>query len=232
MIKLPWSYTCWMLRDMVRGAFLIPVLMLAVAFLLPAAVSAGGPGGPLGFFPYILNFSAFVAILSLTKSIVNSDLERGYYRILFSRPVDPRGYYLLRWLLGGVSLHIFALLFEGIYYLKYGVFPPVLNYAWQLSLHYLVAGGLVFCLSSIFSVDIFAALPICVISLYAHSQFASPGWLKSASGLLPPLNLCSAAGPLTLGPDLIYAAVYGGCLLAGALLALKLRHFGEGGRGD
>ena len=232
MIKLPWGYAAWMLRDMSRGAFLTPALMLAVAFVFPTMMPAGGPSAPLGFFPYILNFCAFAAVLSLTKSIVNRDLESGYYRILFSRPVDPRGYYLLRWLLGGAALHIFAVLFEGIYYLKYGIFPPVFNYAWQLSLHYLVAGGLVFFLSSLFAVDIFAALPICFLALYAHNSFACPDWLSHISGLLPPLYLCSAAGPVTRGPDLIYAAAYGGCLTAGALLALNLRRFGEGGRGD
>ncbi|MCX5786215.1 MAG: hypothetical protein NTX59_11060 [Elusimicrobia bacterium] len=231
MIKLPWGYAGWMLRDM-SGAFLTPLLMLAVAFLLPAVVSAGGPGGPLGLFPYVLNFCAFVAILSLTKSIVNRDLKRGYYRIFFSRPLDPRGYYILRWLLGGVSLHVFAVLFEGIYYWKYGFFPPVLHYAWQLSLQYLVAGGLVFFLSSIFPMDIFVALPLCLLSLYAHNTLFCPDWLRHISVLLPPLYLCSAVGPVTGGLDLIYAAVYGGCLVAGALLALRLRRFGEGGRGD
>ncbi|HWB36567.1 MAG TPA: hypothetical protein VHA75_11140, partial [Rugosimonospora sp.] len=40
-------------------------------------------------------------VLLATAGIVSQDLAAGYYRLLFTKPVHPPAYYLLRWLLGG-----------------------------------------------------------------------------------------------------------------------------------
>jgi len=231
MIRLPWRYTGWLLRDMARGPLLVLAVMLLAGLFIPVISVNGGSMPAAAVFPYLLEACGFIGVLALTRSIANKDLGRGYYRLFFSRPVDPGGYYLLRWLLGGVALNIFAALLTGIVAWKYGAQLPLLYYVSQLSLHYLVLGGLVFLLSSLLPADIGAVLPLCALSAYAHSSF-SPGWLSALAWLLPPLNLTRVTATLPPGVSRLPAVIYGVCAVAAAVAVLQKRRFAEGGRGD
>lgn len=232
MIRLPWRYSGWLLRDMARGPLALLGLMLAAGLLMPAVTISGGTALIGNIFPHVLRVCVFIAVLALTWRIVNRDLERGYYRVFFSRPVDAGGYYLLRWLLGALLLNIFAALLTGIVALKYGAKLPFFQYAAQISLYYLVLGGLVFFLSSVFSADVGVALPLCMLSAYAHSATSCPGWLSAVAWLLPPLHLVrfTARAPEDGSP--LYAVIYGLVMVAAAVVILQRRRFAEGGKGD
>ena len=227
MKTLPWRYVPWLLLDMARGPLWFPAAVLAAALLLPAVNAPAELVTKV--FPYVLEAAGFLSVLALTRGLVNKDLRRGYYRVLFSRPVTPGGYYLLRWLLGGAALLAFAALFTGIISWKYGVALPFPFYAARLGLEYLVLGGLVFLLSTLLREDAGPALVLCALSAYYHGAAYPPAWLKAAGWLLPPLNLCrltvAGTGPLP-------ALLYGACAVAAAVYVLQRRNFAEGGRGD
>ena len=224
---LPWRYAAWLLRDMARGPLLFPAAVLAAALLVPAV---NAPAELVGrVFPYLLEASGFLTVLALTRGMVNKDLRRGYYRVLFSRPVAPGGYYLLRWLLGGAALILFAALLTGLTAWKYGVGLPLPHYAAQLCLLYLALGGLVFLLSALLPADAGPALALCGLSAYYHGAASPPFWLKAAGWLLPPLNLCRLTAG---GANPLPAVIYGACAVAGAVMILQRRNFAEKGRGD
>ena len=232
MIRLPWRYSLWLLLDMARGSLWPLGIMLLIGVLMPFSAGRGGEAVALMIFPRILQLCAFIAVLALTGSIASKDLGRGYYRVFFSRPLDPGGYYLLRWLLGALLFYLFVAALTGIAVWKTGAGLPALQYAGQLSLLYLMLGGLVFFLSAVSCPgDAAAALPLCLMSAYAYSSNAGPVW-KALAWLLPPLDLANITGPLQPGEHPLHAVIYGACMVAAAVAVLQKRRFAEGGKGD
>lgn len=231
MKNLPWSYTGWLLRDMARGPLLIMAGAAGLALLIPA-IGGVPPELVQSAFPYILEAACFSAVIILNRSIVSSEMARSYYRVFFSRPVQPGGYYLLRWLLGGAAVLVFAALLTGIAAWKYGASLPVLMYLAHIAMQYMVLGGLIFLLSSLIKQDAGPALALCALSAYYHAADYPPLWLKLIGWLLPPLNLCRIdAAPRYAGLHWP-ALLYGLCAAGAAVAVLQYRYFGEGGRGD
>ncbi|HNW44802.1 MAG TPA: hypothetical protein PKI19_09875, partial [Elusimicrobiales bacterium] len=198
--------------------------------LLPAVRGPGGSDLSQAIFPRVLQFCSYIAVLALTGSIVSKDLGRGYYRAFFSRPIDPGGYYLLRWLLGALVFDLFVALLSGIAVWKIGASLPIGHYLAQLTLEYFILGGLVFLLSAL-SVpgDAAVAVPLCFMSAWAHN---TDGWLASVSWLLPPLHLVSVSSAPQPGESAWQAVLYGTVTVAAAVAVLQHRRFAEGGRGD
>ncbi len=231
MKKLPFLYLPWLLKDMARG----PLAVLA-GFLCLAAVFPKIQGAPPELvwkaFPYMLETACFLATLVLTRSLVNRDLRRGYYRIYFSRPVHPAAFYLLRWALGLAALLLFAGLFTGIVMWKYALALPFPHYAPYIALQYLVLGGLIALLSVFLPEDAGAALVLCAFGAYHYSN-PEPGLFFRLFGwALPPLYLCRASTGGQYGAQHWLALLYGCAAAAAAGAALHFKYFGEGGRGD
>lgn len=231
MKKLPLLYLPWMVKDLARGPLALLGGFLVLAALFPK-INGAPPELIWKIFPYLLEAACFLATVLLTRSIVNRDLRRGYYRLYFSRPVHPAAYYLLRWSLGLAAVLVFAGLFTGIAMWKYELALPFPHYAPYVALQYLVLGGLITLLSVYLPEDAGAALVLAAFGAYYYSAL-EPGLLFRLFGpLLPPMFLCRPSTGGQYGAEHWLALVYGLAALAAAGAALQLKYFGESGRGD
>ena len=237
----PFRYLGWMARDVaVRPGLACVVLAALFTFLLsrlPPLSSPGLPSAPQEFLIRTVGQFDWLVVLIATTGIVSWDRTSGYYRSLFSQPVNPGLYYLQRWLLAGVAVLSFVPLMGLGILLVSGTFPysgPLLEH---LALKYLLLGGLTFALSTVSRVDWLIAFLISilqgVLSGMTRAGVELRGFTAVLRELLPPFHLSEVGfGPLryATGSELAHTVLYGAGLLALALLALNLRPLGSGGR--
>ena len=190
-------------------------------------------------------------VLIATAGIVSWDRTSGYYRSLFSQPVNPAIYYLQRWVLAGLAatlvIPLGALALMGVT----GVFPwsgPLLV---RFLIKYLLLGGLTFAFSTFIRGDWVFAFTISVTQsiLYGLERFGAPlsGFTKTLGHLLPPFHVGSVNWPggaggragsvwqalqigYPSGSELTHAVLYGLGILLVALAVLSFRPLGSGGR--
>lgn len=199
-------YAAWQLRDFIfeRG---IPLLVVAALLLFPAIagvrgmIRANSTGSTdhdiaLGTFTsLIVGMLGFVIVLVATNGIVHNDIQRGYYRFLFAKPIAPWRYYaqsfVVNWL--GAMLAASAVL-AAFGALTTPFFPPGL-FAF-LTLYYVALGGLVFFVSVLTRLDW-----LIVAAIWAFAQLLR-GMYPASSGLfgrlvdvlLPPAHRISVVG--------------------------------------
>ncbi|MEO8294975.1 MAG: hypothetical protein ABI613_05610 [Gemmatimonadota bacterium] len=232
MTILPFRYGRWMLRDILlaQGALLLGVAILS-AFILrrfdtpPAlGVVVSGIAGQLG--------SLF--ILFCTAGMVSSDRIQGYYRSYFARPVSPAGFYLQRWVLGGLMVALVVPVLTVALSVVLGGFRIDWHLMAQLEMLYLLLGGSVFFLSTMIRADwLFALLALIVDTVL--SQLKSSGVklsliLNAIATVLPPFHLVKLPGANPSGSALMHVLLYGAGLVLAALAVLRWRPLGTGGR--
>lgn len=235
MIRLPLAYGRWMLRDLVRQQGLVVV---AVAALVLYAVSrlepVPAPEQAAGILAAILSTLAWPLVLFCAAGIVSHDRHQGYYRSYFSRPVSPAGYYLQRWILGGVMTLLVVPLLAGAIGLVTGAFPFPWTLLANLALFYLLFGGLAFFWTTLVRLDWLVAVLLLLVQtvLFKLQQSGlDPGpTARLIYRALPPFHLVSLDAPLASGASLVHVLLYGGGLVIGAVLILSIRPLGAGGR--
>ncbi|MCA9723356.1 MAG: hypothetical protein KC544_00890 [Gemmatimonadetes bacterium] len=187
----------------------------------------------------LLAGTLLIAILMAAGGVAGTDIKQGYYRALFSKPMAPWWFYLQRWLLGGlVVLTIpvwlglaFAVAFGKGTGLSAEVFGVV-------ALSYLLIGGAVLLFSTLTSRDWLVAFLLYFLQARLHDAeqiFTAlsrdvPAAMALALKVLPPFDLVSPRAPLPSGGDLAHVLLYGAAMVAAALLLLRFRPLGSGGR--
>jgi hypothetical protein len=237
-LRFPVRYLGWLARDAaVRpglACLTIAALFSFIATRLPVTLTESSARDFLirtvGQFDWLL-------VLIATAGMVSWDRASGYYRSLFSQPINPGLYYLVRWLLAGVAVVAFLpLLGLGLLTVS-GTLPysgPLLA---RLLLKYLLLGGLTFALSTVLRADWLIAFLISVLQGVLHTLERSgaplSGFTKTLTLVLPPFHASSVGfGTITYptGQELAHVLLYGTGLMALALSVLALRPLGSGGR--
>jgi len=106
---------------------------------------------------------SWMVVLVATAGIVASDVSKGYYRSMFAEPVSPAGYYLQRWVVGGLAVAAFVPVLGLGIFVTVGSFPFSAQLLTRLMILYLLLGGLVFLLSTLLSSDWLIALLLFVL---------------------------------------------------------------------
>ena len=235
MTILPLRYARWMARDLFlsQGIMLLVIAVLTgiiLARISPRLEAARGAE----ILTAMLSQLGWLFVLYLVGGMVSTDRVQGYYRSYFSRPVPPWGYYLQRWLLGGV---VMALMIP-VLYLAVGVVIGWIRFPWELvakaSLLYLLFGGLCFFLSTLTRLDWTHAIVLYFLDfiLYHLRQEGAKlsAILNFVADIIPPFHLTDPLKALPAGVDLFHCLAYGLALVLAALAVLRWRPMGVGGR--
>lgn len=230
---LPLRYARWMIRDLALAQF---ALVVAIAVLTGIVLTQVSPSptatdGPM-IITQMLNSLGWIIVLTCVGGIVATDRTQGFYRTAFSRPVSPVGYYLQRWVLGGVVVALVVPVLGLGIMAAVGRFAMPWDLAGSLLLLYLLLGGLCFLFSTLTRLDWLFAISVMIMQNILHqlrSRGLSPFW-RTLESLLPPFHLADYRSPLPTGTGLLHILLYGAGVLALALAILRWRPLGVGGR--
>ncbi len=142
------------LRDIVltRGAaMLVIAVMLSLPLLLGAVPIAedADVGALLG--NTLQGTSAFL-IMVATYSIIGEDVRRGYFRFLFSKPINPVLYYTQAFIAAAIT-------FFAVQFIMVGLFAVVVQPAWpgllflEMIASFVLFGSVIFALSRVVRLD-------------------------------------------------------------------------------
>ncbi len=180
-----------------------------------------------------------IATLIASGGVAGTDIKQGYYRAWFSKPIAPWWFYLERWLLGGLavlSIPVWLGLSLQVAFGKgNGMTWPLFG---AVALGYLLIGGAVLLFSTITARDWLVVFLVYFFEMRLHdaSEVLTrmgtdlPWAVHWALVVLPPFHLVAANQPLPTGADLVHVLGYGGGMVLAALLMLRYRPLGSGGR--
>lgn len=231
--RFPIGYGRWELRDAVRGPGLI---LLAIAVLVGFILTRFPDSQTFtteGVVRAIADQSLFPLVLVVSAGLASRDLNEGYYRAYFSRPVSPPLFYLQRWLVGGVVLLLFIPMLAAAVSVRTGDLEVPLWIVGKAALMYLLVGGTVFFFSTLIRRDWVLGAGLYILESVLHAVHAQGGGLEGLAravyAVLPPYHVASVDGSPSQG-DVVSAAVYGVCIVLAALAVLRWRALGSGGR--
>jgi hypothetical protein len=207
-------YSLWQFRDFAidRGiAILLIGFLWGYAFISPLRSTMGGQmtirGSPAWTFTVqIASAIVSVAVLIAVNGIVSTDRKMGYYRFLFSKPVNPILYYAQVFFvyMTGVTACMFVLssllrtivpTFSVVNYLLYGV------------LIYVAMGGIGFFLSVATRYDWLSLAAVWLGARILRSTYGAKGdWRSKAVELLPPVHKLDEVANSLIGTGTAHAS--------------------------
>jgi hypothetical protein len=180
-----------------------------------------------------------VAVLIAVGGVMGTDVQRGYYRTYFSKPMAPAWFYLQRFLLGVAAVIVAPLL--------YGVGVRLALHTPDFGLHgtlfaaiamgTLLIGGATLLLSTVTSRDWLVVFLLVfvqhrigdVVQFTSRSGVTLPRWIVWPWRLLPPFHLVDPSVALH-GSELAHVLLYGVGMIVAALAIMAYRPLGSGGR--
>jgi hypothetical protein len=236
---LPVRYLGWSLKDAaVRPAVAALILAGLATFLatrLPVRLNNETTEQVMVRFTSQFDW---LVILIATSGMVAWDRSSGFYRTLFSYPVNPALYYLQRWILAGLAATL-LIPFAAIGFMAVsGSFPYSGPLLVRFLVKYLLLGGLTFAFSSVVRADWAIAFVLSAVQSILHglevAGIAMSGFTRAILQLLPPFHVGSfsmlQAPGYPTGPELFHALLYGAGILLVTMLVLRFRPLGSGGR--
>lgn len=230
------SYARWQLRDYLleRGisTLALGALILVVPTVLAGpqgrASAAAGFAGGLGAF-------ALLGVIFALNGISSTDRQRGYFRFLFSKPVQVPRFYAQELAVRLVGLLVVCAVLFALVSLVAGMAFPWWGLPY-VALAFVLVGGVGFLLAALTHHDGIALVAVLVVTTIVRAGGALLGWLgrgpaealQFVAVLLPPFHLLDpvraalAGGTAPAAGVLVPVLAYGiGCFAAGLLV---LRH--------
>ena len=179
----------------------------------------------------VWNTCLTVAILMTVGTIIGTDLERGYFRTWFSKPMSPVWFYVQRYLIGAAVILVCPLMLGAGLGLATGDSGITADLMAQIALAYLLVGSATTLASRFMPKGYLLVFLLSIMQNILHG-FATrdflPGWLLQLHRVLPPFYLLQPGLPAPHGGDLWHVAGYGAGLLALVLVLLRTRPLGSG----
>ena len=153
-MKLLLAYFPRQLRDIVltRGtAMLIIAVMMSLPLLLGAFPIGEGADVGVQLGNTLQGMAVFLTMVA-TYSIIGEDVRRGYFRFLFSKPINPVLYYTQAFLAAAIT-------FLAVQLVMVGVFSVVVQPAWpgrlffEMIALFVLLGSVIFALSRVVRLD-------------------------------------------------------------------------------
>jgi hypothetical protein len=237
--RSPFRYVPWLARDVATGPGALFLVVIAVVCGVLWRVSKGEqnvlPVTADLIQGSMMNTVVLVAVLIAVGGMVSGDAHNGYYRAFFSKPMPVWWYYLQRWILGGIAVLLIPVVFGlGLKVVLGGGLGITTALMANVALAFLLVGGAVLLLSVFTRRD---WLIVFVVSA-AQRTFASfiemglpvhPA-VKATWQALPPFHLLNPGSPMLAGKPLLHVVGYGLAMTVIALVVLRVRPLGSGGR--
>lgn len=236
---LPLRYLGWSLKDAALRPGIAALMLAALATFLATRMPMrlNHETTEQLMVRFVSQFDWLVVLIA-TSGMVAWDRTSGFYRTLFSYPVNPGLYYFQRWILAGLGATLlipFAAL--GFMALS-GSFPYSGPLLVRFLVKYLLLGGLTFALSSVVRADWAIAFVVSAVQSILHglevAGIALNSFTRAVAHLLPPFHVGSFSMMQTpgypSGSELLHALLYGAGILLVTMLLLRFRPLGSGGR--
>lgn len=237
--RSPFRYAPWLARDVAKGPGALFLVVIAIVCAVLWRVSKGDQMvftmTPVFIQAGILDSATNFAILIAVGGIVSGDVHNGYYRAYFSKPIPVWWYYLQRWILGGIAVMMIPLVLGlGLSLVLgdgHGITAALLA---NIALSFLLVGGAVLLLSVFTRRDWLIVFVVGSVQ-QAFASFMQLGVpvnpaVKTAWQALPPFHLLKPGGPVLEGRPLLHVVGYGLAMTLIALVLLRVRPLGSGGR--
>jgi len=179
------------------------------------------------FAPVFINLAAFLGVTRL----VTDDRSNGYFRFLFSKPVNIERFYVQQWVMHGVAY--IAIAGALTWWLQVYTAPvPVREVMIVMGLYWILLGGIGFALTAATNLDALLLVMVWVMSSVMHALRDAPnspmwGWLKPVSRLMPPTHKLDiikaelyAGNPMPM-TDFTHVLAYGAIGFVVALVLLR-----------
>jgi hypothetical protein len=237
--RSPFRYLPWLARDVASTAGILFVVVAVIVCVVIWRVMLAGQQGMMPSTAQIQGtaFNQVMLVMSLIAAggMVSGDLHGGYYRAYFSKPMATWWYYLQRWLLGGVAVLFTPLVFgTGLQLVLGQGLGITAQLMINLAIGYLLIGGAVFLLSVLTRRDWLLVFIIAtaqkIIAGLVQSGLPISKVLKASWQALPPFHLIRPGQPVLQGTELVHVVAYGLTMVVVALVLLRVRPLGSGGR--
>ena len=228
-------YALWQFRDFVfeRGvAILILSFLWGYALIAPLRGAMGSQmsrASPI--WPLMLQGASTLVSLSVLialNGIISSDRKLGYYRFLFSKPVNPVLFYAQAFFLIGVVLSMLVL--SSLMHTILPIFS-IVNFLLYAALIYIAMGGIGFFVSAATRFDWVSLAVVWLGSRILRSLYGPKGdWRSKAVELLPPVHKLDEVANSLIGTGTAHATDVLWLLGYGALffvLGLALLRWGS-----
>ena len=230
-------YALWQFRDFVfeRG-----VAILIISFLWGYALIAplrGAMGSQMSraspIWPLVLQGASTLVSLSVLialNGIISSDRKLGYYRFLFSKPVNPVLYYAQAFFVGLIGVVLSMLVLSSLMHTILPIFS-IVNFLLYTALIYIAMGGIGFFVSAATRFDWVSLAVVWLGSRILRSLYGPKGdWRSKAVELLPPVHKLDEVANSLIGTGTAHATDVLWLLGYGALffvLGLALLRWGS-----
>lgn len=168
-------YAPWQLRDYLRDrgivTFAIATLFAGLAWMAwrEQAIASGmspramNRGQAAAYIGSVMGFITWFGALTAVNGLAANDRTRGYFRMLFSRPVGVGWYYLQLWAINGLGLMLVMSLLLGLFSaLVVPFFPPAVL-LW-IAVYWTLLGGVGLLLSALTRFDGIALVVLFLVS--------------------------------------------------------------------
>jgi hypothetical protein len=227
-------YALWQFRDFVfeRG-----VAILIISFLWGYALIAplrGAMGSQMSraspIWPLMLQGASTLVSLSVLialNGIISSDRKLGYYRFLFSKPVNPVLYYAQAFFVGLIGLVLSMLVLSSLMHTILPIFS-IVNFLLYVALIYIAMGGIGFFVSAATRFDWVSLAVVWLGSRILRSLYGPKGdWRSKAVELLPPVHKLDEVANSLIGTgtapatDVLWLLGYGALFFVLGLALLR-----------
>jgi hypothetical protein len=230
-------YAPWLARDVARGpGLLFLVVSIALAVIFWRIKQRTGMAPPVDDIQSMtMTRVLLIACLIAVGGMVSTDVQQGFYRAWFSKPIAPWWYYLQRWLLGGIAVLLIPVVYGALLApLIGGGLGITSELMIGMALRYLLIGSAVFFASTLSRWDwlfvfLLSAAQNGLAGLVTMGVELPPA-VNVVYRVLPPFHLIDPSSPILTGRPLLHVVTYGVGMLALALLILVQRPLGSGGR--
>lgn len=237
----PFRYTRWLALDLIKVQL---ALFALVSIVLPIVIyriqgKLGAAPEPLAIQNGTFTAGLTIAVLMAIGGSIGGDLNGGFYRAWFSKPMTPAWYYFQRWLLAGVAVLLAPLMLGGMLalVLQKGTGLSV-DLMVTIALGYLLIGSACLLISNFTAKDWLVVFLLSflqqrlaeVVAQSAKFGVELPQWLVVVKQALPPFHLINPLKPMLQGNELLHVLGYGVAMLVAALVIVQVRPLGSGGR--
>ena len=230
-------YSLWQFRDFVleRGvAILIIGFLWGYALIAPLKGAMGAQMGGVGraspIWPLVLQGASAIVSLSVLialNGIVSSDRKLGYYRFLFSKPVNPVLYYAQVFLVGMIGVVLSMLVLSSLMHTILPIFS-IVNFLLYTALIYIAMGGIGFFVSVATRFDWVSLAAIWLGSRILRGLYSPKhDWRSKLVELLPPVHKFDDVANSLIGmgtadtSDVLWLLGYGALFFVLGLVLLR-----------
>jgi hypothetical protein len=230
------KYSLWQFRDFVleRGIAIVLIgslwgyVMFEPMRRAMGAQWTGDQTSPVwGIALQIASAVVSLSVLIAVNGIISTDRKAGYYRFLFSKPVNPVTYYAQLFVVYMVGVLVAMMILSGLLRTIFPAFS-IVNFLLYTAVIYVAMGGIGFFLSVATRYDWLTLAAVWLGSRILRDITATrTGWRSKAVELLPPVHKLDELANSLIGrgtahtSDVLWLLGYGFLFFAIGLLIIR-----------